>query len=422
MMVRAASALLGALLLLASAAEGPGDWPQWRGPNRDGSVAATARGEWPARLPLVWEKVVGGGYSGPVAVGDRIWVHSRQGSQEVVRSLGLSSGEVLWESRYEAPFRQDPDGRAHGSGPYSTPALADGRLFTYGVRAVLSAWDAGTGKLLWRRDSADEFEPGFPYFGAAASPLVWEGLCFVHLGGDSREEPEGPSVGAIVALRAADGREVWRWNRDAPALGASPVICEAVGQPQLVFKTKRNIVGLDPLDGRELWRIPYRVSQDNTIVTPLCVSGGLLTSDNDLGMIAWRFRREGSGWAAERVWARRDVSSFTSSPVVAGGLVVGFSEFRSGQLFVMDPDGGKVLWRGAPRSGEHATLISWGNDVLAFLEGGTLIAGEVSRSGFRMERSYRLGISEPWAHAAIAGDRLVTRAGSRVAVYMLAGP
>jgi hypothetical protein len=338
----------------------------------------------------------------------------------VVRSLRLSSGEVLWESRYEAPFRQDPDGRSHGSGPYSTPALADGRLFTYGVRAVLSAWDADTGELSWRRDSAEEFEPSVPYFGAAASPLVWEGLCFVHLGGDSREQPEGPSAGAFVALRVTDGGEMWRWGPEGPSVGASPVVCDVGGEAQLVFKTKRRIVGVDPRTGEELWRIPYSVSQTNTIVTPLCVSGGLLTSDNDLGMIAWRIRREGSGWATDRMWAHREVSLFMSSPVVANGLVVGFSEFRFGQLFVLDPANGEVLWRGAPRSGEHATLISWGDDVLAFLEGGTVIAGEVSRSGFRMERSYRLGISGPWTHAAIAGDRLVTRAGSRLAVYMLA--
>jgi hypothetical protein len=123
-----------------------GEWPQWRGVDRDGRVSAPAPpGSWPAQASRLWVRQVGEGYSGPVAAGDRVWIHSRRGTQEVVASLLLTSGEVVWTAAYEAPFQQDDNAKAHGLGPYSTPSISDGRLFTMGVTGVVSAWHAATG-------------------------------------------------------------------------------------------------------------------------------------------------------------------------------------------------------------------------------------------------------------------------------------
>ena len=416
-----AAILLGVVVLGTQAGPDSADWPQWRGPLRTGAARAPFRAQdLPPRLTRLWEREVGGGYAGPVVSGGRVWVHSRQGGREVVRALGLGDGEVLWSRSYPAPFRQDDDALEHGLGPYATPAFADGRLFTFGVTAVLSAWDAATGELLWRRASADEFDPGFPYFGAAASPLVWGGLCFVHLGGHERDGMEDAGAGAMVALRVSDGREVWRWSGDGPALGASPVVQLIDGRPQLVFKSMRLILGLDPATGRELWRKPFQMPMDNTIVTPLFLGDRLLTSDYDSGFLAWRIERLGEAWRIRRLWRHREVSLFNSSPVLAGGLVVGFSHLRRGQLFVLDPKDGAVLWRGPPRGGEHATLISWSDEVMVIQEGGTLLLAEVSRAGLRPFRKYRLGHSVAWSHPAVVGDRIVFRDGTRLAVSRLA--
>lgn len=423
--VRAPSRVLSAALLtvgvlvLAGPTDG-GDWPQWRGPRRTGAAGAPFHTTAPVeRLVRAWEREIGGGYAGPVVSAERVWVHSRQGGKEVVRALRLGDGKLLWERSYPAPFRQDDDARSHGLGPYSTPALADGRLFTFGVNAVLSAWDAETGELLWRRSSAEEFDPSFPYFGAAASPLVWRDRCFVHLGGHDRGRIDSPAEGAMVALGVSDGRELWRWDGDGPALGASPVIHEIDGRAQLVFKSKKLIVGLDPATGRELWRIPFQVPMDNTIVTPLFLGEWLVTSDYDVGLMAWRIERERAAWRPRQAWRHRNVSLFMSSPVPAGGLLVGFSHLRRGQLFVLDPDDGRVLWRGPARSGEHASLLSWRNEVLVVEEDGTLLLAEVSRAGLRPIRQYRLGQSVVWSHPAIAGDRIVFRDGTRLAVARL---
>jgi outer membrane protein assembly factor BamB len=419
---RAAAILLGAVFLFLPPRTAALDWPQFRGPGRDGSVPGLAPHDWPAELPLLWQRSVGEGYSGPVVSGNRIWIHTRRAGSEVVASLDLSTGDTLWSRQYPAPFRQDHDALAHGHGPYATPSLAGGRLFTVGVRSVLSVWDAASGDLLWRKASTDEFDPGFPFFGMASSPLVWRDLCFIHLGGHQRSNINVPGKGAMVAYRASDGREIWRWEGDAPAMGASPVIHTIDGQPQLIFKTKKQLAGLDPRTGAELWRIPYKVTMDNTISTPLFVGNRLITSDYDTGLTAWEIRSNADAWTILQVWNTRSASLFMNSPVSAAGLLIGFSHFRQGHLFLLEPTRGRVLWRGPPRAGEHATLLAWGNHVLVFHDDGSLTVGKVSPQEIRPIRRYHLGDAAAWAPAAVSGNHLIVKAGSRLAVYQLPAP
>ncbi len=408
--------LAGAALLVAAPTPDRADWPQWRGAGGDGSVSTAAPSEWPAELTLVWDRRIGGGYSGPVVAGDRVWVHSRQDPVEVVSALSLGSGETLWSRRYEVPFEQDHDARDHGEGPYATPAVADGRLFTLSMTSILSAWDAESGVLLWRRDYSEVFDPAWPYFGAASSPLVWGELCFVHFGSMGWDLGQ-PDSGAMIALDVADGRERWRWDGDAGAIGSSPLIHRLGGREQLVFKTKEHIVGLDPLDGKELWRIYYRVAQYNTIVTPLLIGDRLLTSDWDKGFHAWRIWSDGDSWSVSKQWETRAASLFMSTPVVLGGQVIGFSQFRGGQLFGLDPDTGEVTWTGRPRSGEHASLVVWGETLLVFRNDGLLIVGRVSRDGFQPARTYRVARSGVYAHPAVVGNLILVRGGDRLAAF-----
>jgi outer membrane protein assembly factor BamB len=410
--------------VLAPALVGPtvaqAEWPQWRGAARDGSVSRPASRRPGLAAPIkLWERTVGGGYSGPVVADDLIWVHSRSRAQEVVTCLTLGEGEPVWSARYDADFEQDPTALVHGSGPYSTPSIVDGRLFTFGVSAVLSVWDAATGTLLWRTDYSEESLPDFPFFGAAASPLIWNDLCFVHLGGTEGRRGGAPGRGAMVALRVTDGKEQWRWTGDGPALAASPVLSLIDQQWQLVFKTQERIVGLDPHAGRELWRIPYKVTEDNTIVSPLVLGDQLVTSDPQMGVTAWRIQSNGKAWELRQIWHSSTVSLSFSSPVVMGDQVVGFSHYRKGQLFGLDSANGDVLWRGDPRWGEHASLIKWGDDLLALRGDGLLVAGKVTQDGFRTEFTHRLGQEMTWGHPAIVDDRIIIRDGDRLAVYRL---
>jgi outer membrane protein assembly factor BamB len=227
----------------------------------------------------------------------------------------------------------------------------------------------------------------------------------------------------MVALRVSEGREIWRWDGDGPALAASPVIAEIEGHLQLVFKTEENIVGLDPRTGKELWRIPFKVSMDNTIVTPLVIGDRLLTSDYEKGFRAWQIQSNDESWTVRELWRNRTVSLSLSSPVLVHGQIIGFSHLRKGQLFGLDPSDGEVLWRGEPKWGEYTPtpLIAWGDELLVFREDGWLVVGKVSREGLLSVRRYRLGSFPMWGHPAVVDNRIIIKDGSRLVVYRIRG-
>src|SRR5262245_28933263 len=147
--------LCGALVASAAAAQ---DWPEWRGPRRDGSVETWQEPKsWPERLTRKWQATVGAGHSSPVVVGERAYLHSRQAEDEVVTAFDLATGKVLWSDRYSAPYTMNPAATGHGKGPKSTPVASGGRLFTLGISGILSCYDAATGRVVWRHDHAAEF-------------------------------------------------------------------------------------------------------------------------------------------------------------------------------------------------------------------------------------------------------------------------
>ena len=155
------------------------DWPQWRGPKRDGSVGAALPAQWPEALKKRWEIPVGAGHASPVVSGNRVVVIAREGDQEIVRALDIASGKEIWRAAYPAPFIVNPAAQSHGPGPKSTPAIAGGRVFTFGIGGILSAFDLASGRLIWRVPA-----PGvLPEYGTATSPLVDGTSVIVHVGG-----------------------------------------------------------------------------------------------------------------------------------------------------------------------------------------------------------------------------------------------
>src|SRR6188768_803603 len=115
------------------------DWPQWRGTTRDGSIDAALPAQWPDALKKRWEIPVGAGHASPVVAGNRVVVIARQADEEIVRALDVASGKEIWRAAYPAPYTVNSAAWSHGPGPKSTPAIAGGRVFTFGIGGVLSA-------------------------------------------------------------------------------------------------------------------------------------------------------------------------------------------------------------------------------------------------------------------------------------------
>src|SRR5262249_54022424 len=130
----AQSVILLTLLGLGGAAQSPADWPQWRGPNRDGAlIRFTKPKSLPEQLTRKWRVEVGLGYATPILVGGRVYMYSRRGDNEVLTALNADTGRVIWQTSYAATFTMNPAAAAHEKGPKSTPTFANGRLYTLGM-------------------------------------------------------------------------------------------------------------------------------------------------------------------------------------------------------------------------------------------------------------------------------------------------
>jgi outer membrane protein assembly factor BamB len=173
------------------------DWPQFRGPNRDSKVTGfKAPAAWPAELKQEWKVSVGSGDATPVLSGKKLYLSTRQGAEEAVLCLDPETGKEIWKTTYPAAAVSGPS-TSH-PGPRSTPAVAQGKIITYGVTGILTCLDAATGKILWKKDNPENLVPQF-YTGM--SPLITENMCIVHTG--TKEK------GTIAALDLATGNEKW---------------------------------------------------------------------------------------------------------------------------------------------------------------------------------------------------------------------
>jgi outer membrane protein assembly factor BamB len=343
-----------------------------------------------------WEVPVGAGHSSPVIANNRVIVHTREGEREVVRALDLQSGKELWRSDYAAPYTMNPAARGHGPGPKSTPVVAGGRVFTFGISGILSAHDVATGKLLWRADAP----PAPPEFGTAMSPLVEGAMVIVHLGADDE--------GALTAFDVATGKPRWRWTGDGPAY-ASPIIATVGGTRQLITQTENAVIGLDVSNGQLLWRIPFRTSFDQNSVTPVVANDVLIYSGLDNGTTAVRIVRKGSSWSTEPLWKNDQVSMYMSSPVVVQNTLYGFSHRNRGQFFAVDMASGRTLWTTPGRQGENASLLVVPGRLLLSTTEGELIFAEANPSRFVEIRRYQAAESAVWAHPAPAGTAIVVK-------------
>jgi outer membrane protein assembly factor BamB len=383
------------------------DWPQWRGPTRDGSIPAFMPPvTWPDELTMKWKVEVGLGYSTPIVVGTRVYVHSRRSENEVVTALDADTGREIWTTGYAAPYTLIKAAAAHGLGPKATPVYADGRLFTFGISGILSAFDAASGKLLWRKPA-----PAVgPTFSTAMSPLVDGRLLIVHLGGTDN--------GALTALDVSSGETRWQWTGDGPGYG-SPVVADLGGIRQVVTFTQQNIVGVALATGELLWRRPFRTPPTVNALTPLVSGGIVIISGQEQGVHALRPVRNGQTWAVEDVWINRDIWFHLSNPVMIGTAIFALSPQKRGQFFFMDAASGKVLWTGEPRAANNAAILKAGDWLFVLEDDGELaIANAQAASGFTPIRRYRVAQTDTWPQPAITGNRIFVKDISSVTLWM----
>jgi outer membrane protein assembly factor BamB len=409
---RVSKALVMAALAACAGAAAAQDWPQWRGPARDGLAGkgAAARASWPAALAQAWKVNVGEGHASPVVAGNRVYVFARRGEDEVLECLDLASGKSLWKQPHPAPYTMNPAARAHGKGPKATPVVAAGRVVTLGITGALTAHDAQNGRVLWRHDFQKRFKATAPIYGTATSPVVDGERVIAHVGGEND--------GSLSAFDAATGVERWSWKGDGPGY-ASPIVATLAGRRQVVTQTQQNVVGLAADTGELLWKVPFTTAYEQNCVTPVIGGDLLVYSGLDKGVSAVRIVKKGAAFAAEPAWTNDEVASYMSTPVLQGDVLYGLSHKKKGQLYALDLATGKTLWLSEGRVGDNAALVSLAGTLLALTTDSALIVAKQDPKAYSVIRTYSVADTPTWAHPAPTGDGILVKDRDSLALWRI---
>ena len=381
------------------------DWPQWRGVNRDGKVSGfTAPRTWPTNLTQKWQVKVGRGDSSPVLVGDKLYAFGRQEADEVVLCLDATSGKSIWEARYPAG-RVVTGPAARHPGPRSTPVVAEGRVCTLGVGAVLSCFDAAKGTVLWRKQSSNDFLGTSAKSDPSMSPIVVDGSCIVHVGGGTN--------GAVIAFDLAGGEPKWKCDGDGPA-NSSPVIVTVGGSRQLVTLTAKNVVGLDLASGRQLWQVPFGATQGNN-ATPVVDGSTVFYSGQGKGLFAVKIEPQGEGFTATPVWTNKQAGGRFTTPILKDGLLYGYNN----GFFCADARTGETLWTDETKRGQSAALLDAGSVILALTLNGELAAFKPGAKAYTELALIKVAGTETWAHPVVAGNRVFIKDSEMVGLWTI---
>ena len=400
--------LIPALLTLVMSVRA--DWPQHLGPQRNGTAEGKAPEPWgESGLKPEWKVDVGHGYSGPVTTDSMVLLHHRRGDREVLEAYDRGSGRSLWRSEqptgYEDDFQFD-------DGPRGTPAIADGRVFTWGAEGRLTATRLKDGSALWTVPLGRELRADKGFFGFACSPLVVSNRVIVQVG--------GRDGAGVVAVRADTGAVDWKSTSDEAGY-ASPALIELEGRPRVVVFNRAGIRVLVPEDGRVLFEHPFRSRQNASVnaASPLVASDGVfVTSSYGVGATWMKWK---SGAQLDPVWVSDEaLSAHVSTPVRSGGLVFGFHgrQETGAELRCVRLSDGSVVWS-SPRLGIGSVLLQGGR-LIVLVETGELLLADAAEAGWNVRA--RAQILGSGVRAAPALDRgvLFARDKTRLVAVRLA--
>ncbi len=402
--------MVGCVILISAGCVFAQDWPQWRGPNRDGKVRRfTAPRKWPKELTRKWKTTVGLGDATPALVGNKLYVFTRQGADEVTLCLDASSGKELWKNKYAAQAVTGPAARQH-PGPRSSPTVADGKVVTLGVGGVLSCLDAANGKVVWRKDP---FPKVVPKFFTAMSPIIADGMVIAHLGGQGN--------GAIIAYDLAAGNEKWRWADEGPDYG-SPFLLTVAGTKQIVTLTEKSIVAVGVADGKLLWQLPFvpqRMAYN--AATPIVDGQTVIYTGKGRGTKAVKIEKQGDGFAAKELWSNPELAPQFNTPVLKDGLLFGLSD-RS-NLYCINAQTGQTAWTDATPRGSRgfAAIVSAGSCLVVLANDSELIVFKPDGKEYSEITRYKVAETPTYTHPVIAGNRVFVKDQESVTMFRIEG-
>jgi outer membrane protein assembly factor BamB len=382
---------MGCLVMMATAA----DWPQWRGPQRDGISRETGLLDaWPSGGPRqIWQtKGLGQGYAGIAIAQGRLFTQGQRPEGQFVLALDIATGKKLWETPTGPAYAQD-----RGAGPRGTPTLDGDRLYAMAGEGTLVSLDAQTGKVIWKMNVADKFGGQVPHWGYSESPLVDGSNLIV--------TPGGPGA-AVVALNKKTGDVVWKSQSD-PAAYSSAVIGEVGGIRQIIAVTADAVLGLRANNGALLWKYEKASNKVANIATPIFQNGSVfLSSDYGTGCALLKLTAQGDAVNASEVYFSKEMQNHYSTSVAVDGSVYGFS---NAILTAMNLQTGQVAWR--DRSVGKGSVAYADGKLYLLSEDGVVGLAEATPAAYKEKSRFQIprGDFPTWTPPVISGGRLYLR-------------
>ena len=385
-------AIVVAVGVVHAAAQPGANWPQWRGPNRDGISKETGLlKQWPAEgPPLVWKAAGGGrGYSSFSVANGKLYTMGLRGDREFVVAFDVATGKEAWATAHGSAFRND-----RGDGPRGTPTVDGDRVYALGGNGDLSCLDARTGKIVWSKNVLKEFGGSNITWGISESPLVIGNKVLVNAG--------GPGA-SIVALNKANGSVIWKSQSDEAGY-SSGIPLEINGLTQVIFFTAERAVGLDVKDGRLLWEYARPSNRTANAATPIVKANRVfISSDYGTGGGVVEITADNK---AQEIYFTKDMRNHHSSSVLIGDHLYGFS---GSVLTAMKFDTGEIAWR--DRSVGKGSLVYADGHLYCFSENGVVGLVEATPAGYKEKGRFRIPQESlpTWSHPVVAGGRLYLR-------------
>lgn len=419
------AALCLATALLASPAAHADDWPQWRGPRRDGKSAETGLlKEWKeGGPPLAWQASgLGGGFSSLAISGGKIYtLGDLEGSQHVL-ALDAASGKLLWKTPI-GPVWEDEYG-----GSRSTPTVDGGQLFVVSTEGEVVCLEAASGKKVWNRSLPKDFGGHVmvvngTHWKFSESPLV---------DGDQVIVTPGAKAAALVALDRKTGAEIWR--AAMPSLGAkgadgagysSAVISEGAGVKQYVQLLGRGLIGVDAKTGKFLWGYNKVANDVANIPTPIVDGDYVFTATGyGTGGGLLKLRRAGEGVAADEVYflPGDTFQNHHGGMILDRGFVFAGSGHNKGFPVSLKLTDGKLAWGPIRNQGQGSAAVTFADGHLYLrYQNGLMVLVEATPEAYREKGSFKIpGVSNPsWSHPVVAGGKLFVREQGNLYVYDL---
>jgi len=406
------------------------DWPQWRGPQRDGvwreTGILTAFGS--AALRPRWQVPVGAGYNGPTVARGRVFVMDRVNEPapvERVHCLAAATGESLWTHAYPCVYRKV----GYPAGPRAAVLAEADRAYCLGTMGDLRCLDAAQGDVVWGVDLKEAFDIQIPIWGVSAAPLIHEDLLIVQAG--------GRKGACLVALDKTTGVERWR-ALDDKASYCGPRIVEQAGQSVLICRTGSWVSGLDPRTGARHWQVPFAPERMViAIADPVIWQDWLFNSSFYDG--AQLIKLDTQALRATQIWRRvgRDekqtdaLHCCISTPLIRDNYIYGVDSY--GQLRCLDLATGDRIWESqvpVPRARwANIHMVQHEDRVWMFTERGDLIISELSPAGYReisrthlidpttAQLNQRGGVC--WSHPAFANRCIYVRNDEEIRCFSL---